>query len=49
MDCKQIYKIKQGEFKECCISYKTTLVAKDFTQSEEIDYNKIFSHVIMLL
>src|SRR4051812_10238503 len=38
--CKWVFRKKDGE------QYKTMLVAKGFSQKEEIDYNEIFSLII---
>ena len=42
IDCKWIYKLKADEI------FKARLVAKSFRQTHSIDYNEIFSPVIML-
>ncbi|GJR52310.1 retrotransposon protein, putative, ty1-copia subclass [Tanacetum coccineum] len=46
VSCKWLYKIKEGiegVQKPMC---KARLVARGFTQQAEIDYNKVFSHVV---
>ena len=43
MDCKWLYKVKQESEN---VSFKAKLVAKRFTQKEEIDYAEIFAHVV---
>ena len=48
VSCKQIQKIKtrsNGSIKR----YKTCLVAKDFTQEYEIDYEETFTSVARIL
>ena len=45
--CKWIYKKKIGTDGKV-ETYKTTLVAKDYSQRESIDYQEIFSSVAML-
>lgn len=43
VDCKWLFKIKQ-EFNN--VRFKTRLVAKGFTQKEEIDYTEVFAPVV---
>lgn len=38
VDCKWIYKIKEGECGTNNVRYKARLVAKGFTQKEGVDY-----------
>ncbi|KAL2518980.1 cysteine-rich RLK (RECEPTOR-like protein kinase) 8 [Abeliophyllum distichum] len=45
IDCKWVYKIKEGEYALDKVRYKARLVAKVFTQREWIDFNEIFSPV----
>ena len=45
--CKQIYKRKIGA-NENVETFKAKLVAKDYSQCEDIDYQDIFSPVAML-
>jgi len=47
--CKWVYAKKQGYLKENMVRYKARLVAKDYAQREEIDYNKVFSPIVILL
>ena len=46
MDCKWIYKIKEENTPGDKVRYKARLVAKEFTQSEGIDFTEIFSPVM---
>lgn len=46
VDCKWIFKIKQGVLEGKPTRYKARLVAKGFSQGEGIDYMKIFSPVV---
>ena len=48
VDCKWIYKIKTHS-DESIELYKTRLVAKDFTQEYEIDYEETFAPVAHIL
>lgn len=45
VDCKWIFKIKQGDSNPESKRYKDILVAKGFTQKEGVDYNEILFHV----
>ena len=45
--CKWIYKIKTKADRSVK-QYKTHLVAKGFTQKYDINYEKIFAHVVRL-
>lgn len=40
--CKWIFTIKEGNSEKEPFRFKAGLVAKDFTQKEGVDYNKIF-------
>lgn len=46
MDCKWIFKVKEGLTSSEPVRFKARLVAKRFTQVEGINYNEIFSLVI---
>ena len=48
VDCKWIYKIKTHS-DESIELYKVCLVAKDFTQEYEIDYEETFAPVAHIL
>ena len=48
VDCKWIYKIKTHS-DESIELYKARLVAKDFTQEYEIDYEETFALVAHIL
>jgi len=46
MDCKYVLMNKQGSLDGDIVCYKGSLVAKGYTQRENIDYNEVFSHVV---
>jgi len=46
IQCKWLYKLKEGVSSSEPIKYKARLIAKGFTQREGIDYNEIFSLVV---
>ena len=47
IDCKWVYAKKLESLKEDTVRYKARLVAKGYVQREGIDYNKVFSLVVM--
>ncbi|RVW53628.1 Retrovirus-related Pol polyprotein from transposon TNT 1-94 [Vitis vinifera] len=46
VDCKWLFKIKDGISEDEPPKYKSRLVAKGFSQKEGIDYNEVFSLVV---
>ncbi|RVW33033.1 Retrovirus-related Pol polyprotein from transposon TNT 1-94 [Vitis vinifera] len=46
VDCKWLFKIKDGISEDEPPKYKSRLVAKGFSQKEGIDYNEVFSPVV---
>ena len=46
IDCKWLYKIKEGTSQEKKRRYKARVVAKGFIQREGIDFNEVFSPIV---
>ena len=46
IDCKWVFQCKKGASEKEGIRYKIRLVAKEYSQKEGIDYNKVFSLVV---
>ena len=46
MECKRVFKKKEGAIKGAPIKFKVTLVAKRLTQQLGINYTKIFSPIV---
>ncbi|CAM8893545.1 unnamed protein product [Rhodiola kirilowii] len=46
IDCKWIFRLKDDNSPAEPPSFKARLVAKDFSQKEEIDYNEILAPVV---
>ena len=44
--CKWVFAKKQGSLDNDILCYKARLVAKDYTQREDIDYNEVFSPIV---
>ena len=44
--CKWVFKKKEGTSPSKGVKYKVGVVARGFTQREEVDYNEIFSPVV---
>ena len=42
IECKWLYKLKEGITNDDSVRYKARLVAKGFTRKEGIDYHEIF-------
>ncbi|KAJ4713974.1 Retrovirus-related Pol polyprotein from transposon TNT 1-94 [Melia azedarach] len=45
--CKWVYKKKEGKTSVARIKYKARVIARGFTQKEGVDYNEIFSPVVL--
>ena len=46
IDCKWVFKKKEGISGAEPVRYKTHLVAKGYSQTEGVDFNEVFSLVV---